>query len=109
MLLQKKLRYFCICVCLNIADLLLLVVYLFCPGGALPDGFTLFVVNPLPLQLPCGVLPPPFEHWVLIAAYAPLTSNGANANADSAAAIASMANVVVVFVFIIAIDRRILA
>ena len=82
---------------------------MFCPGGALPDGFTLVVVNPPPLQLPCGVLPPPFEHWLLIAAYAPLTSNGANANADSAAAIASMANVVVVFVFIIPTNRRILA
>jgi hypothetical protein len=59
------------------STLLVLIVrftylYLFCPGGAEPDGFTLVVVNPPPLQLPGGVLPPPFEHWLLIAAYAPL-------------------------------------
>jgi hypothetical protein len=51
----------------------LLICYLFCPGGAEPDGFTFSVsvscVNPLPVHDGCwppGELPPLFVHPVSV-------------------------------------------
>src|SRR5919108_966038 len=50
-----------------------LSIYLFCPGGALPDGFTFVVVvccvSPPPVHDGCcppGSLPPPFVQLVSV-------------------------------------------
>jgi hypothetical protein len=80
-----------------------LSTYLFCPGGALPDGFWFSVsvscVNPEPVHDGCcppGGLPPPFVQPVSVVTGVILAATGAATEdtsmaTDSATAIAASA------------------